>query len=98
MRDLGHANFGVAHRRGRVSINGAEIPLAIHQWVAEREILRHANNRVVDGRIAMRVVFTDDVTNDSRGLFIRFVPVVIQLVHGEQDPAVDRFETITDVG
>ena len=37
--ETGHADFGVAHRRGRIGIDGAEVSLAIDQRIAHREIL-----------------------------------------------------------
>ena len=46
----------------------------------------------------MRVVLTNHVTNDASGLFVGLIPVVIQLVHGEQDTTVNRFQSISDIG
>ena len=31
VRDPGHAHFGVAHRRGRIAVDGAEVALAVDQ-------------------------------------------------------------------
>ena len=49
MGDFGHANFGVAHGCGRVAVNRAEISLTVYQGVAQREILRHTNDGVING-------------------------------------------------
>ena len=56
-----------------------------------RKRLRHAHNRVVDGRIAMRMVFADDVTDDAGRLFVRLVVVVTELAHGEKYAPVYGF-------
>ena len=59
-RELG---FGVTVGRGAVAVHRAEVSLSPHQRVAEREILRHADHRVIHRRIAMRVVFTEHLTD-----------------------------------
>ena len=88
VRQLGHSNFGVAHRRGGVAIYRAKIALSIYQWVAQRKRLRHTNDGVVDRGVTMWVIFTDNVTHDTRRLLIGFVPVVIELVHGKEHAPV----------
>ena len=42
--------LGVAHRRGRIAVDRAEVPLAVDQRIAHVEVLRHAHQRVVDRR------------------------------------------------
>ena len=91
MRQLRHPDLGVTHRSGGVAIDGAKVALTIHQRVAQRERLRHTDDGVVNRRVPVRVVFTNNVTYHTRRLFIGLVPVVIQLVHGEQDTTVDWF-------
>ena len=88
VRQLRHANFGVAHRRGRIAIYRAKIALSVDQWVAQRKRLRHTNDGVVDRRVTMRVIFTDNVTHDTRRFLVGFVPVVIELVHGKEHAPV----------
>ena len=88
MRNFGHANFCVAHGRRGISVDRPEVTLTIHQRVTQGEILRHAHNRVVNRRVTVGVVFTNHVPDDARRLFVGFVPVVIQLIHGKQYPAV----------
>ena len=98
MRYLGHADFGVAHGGRVVAIDRTEIALAIHQHVAQRKILRHSHNRFVHRAVTVRVVFADHVTHNPRRLFIRPVPVVVELVHGEQNPPVHRFQAVPCIG
>ena len=43
------------------------------------------------------VVFTDDVAHNTRGFFMRPVVGVAEIVHGEQNPPVHRFQTIAYV-
>ena len=65
VRDFGQTDFRVTHGRCVVTIDRAEVTLAVHQHVTQRKVLRHAHNRVVDRAVAVRVVFTDHVTDDT---------------------------------
>ena len=66
MRDFRHANFGVTHRSGRIAVNRSEITLSIDQRITQGKVLRHADNRVVNCRIAMGMIFTDHIAHDPR--------------------------------
>jgi hypothetical protein len=46
----------------------------------------------------VRVVLTDHVTDDARGLLVGLVPVVVELVHGEQHAAVHGLQAVADIG
>ena len=90
--------LGVAHRRRVVAVDRAEVALAVDEQVAQREILRHAHQRVVDRRVAVRVVLAHHVADDARALHERPVPDVVDLVHREQHAAMDRLEPVAHVG
>lgn len=51
--DLGQADFGVTHRRRVVAVDRAEVALAVDQHVTHGEILRHADDGVIDGLVAV---------------------------------------------
>ena len=97
VRDFRHARFGVAVGGGRVAIQRAEVALAIHQRVAQREGLRHAHQGVVNGAVAVRVVFPHDVANDGRGFHIFLVPGIALFVHGKQHAAMYRLQAVARV-
>ncbi len=65
MADGGHAGFGVAHGGGGVAVNGAEVALAIDQRVAHGEVLGHADHGVVDGLVAVGMVFAQHFADDT---------------------------------
>ena len=94
---LGHADFGVAHGRGVVAVHRAEVALAVHQGIAQGEILSHAHDGVVHRRVAVGVVFTDDVADHAGGLLVGLVPVVVELVHGEQHTPMHGFEAVPGI-
>ena len=85
-----HPALGVAVGGRWIAIDRAEVALAVDEHVAHREVLSHADERVVDRRIAMRVILADDVADDARALHVRPVPRVVQHALGEQDAAVHR--------
>ena len=93
-----HADFGVAHGGGGVAIDRAEVAVAVDQEIAQREILGHAHDRVVDGLVAMRMVLTNDVAHDARRFLVGPRMEVAQLLHGVQDAAVDRLEPVAGIG
>src|SRR5690606_34873919 len=92
--DLCQAHFGVTHGGGAIAVDRAEVTLAVDQHVAQRKILRHADDGLVDGRITVRVILTNDVTDDTCRLLVRPIPVVVQLVHGEKHTPVHRLEAV----
>ena len=98
VRDLGEAHLGVAHRRGRIAVDRAEIALAVDQRQAHGEILRHAHQRVIDRLVAMGMILADDVADHAGGLAIRLVPLVAGLVHRIEDAAVHRLEAVARIG
>ncbi len=98
VRDTRHANFGVAHCRGRIAVNGPEVALSVDEQRSHRERLRHANDRVINGCIAMRMVLTDDVTDHAGRFLVGFVVVVTELTHREKYAAMDRLEAVPDIG
>ncbi len=69
--DAREPRFGVPVSRGRIAVHRTEVALAIHQRIAQREILRHANQRVVDRRVAVRMVVSQHFADDARAFAIR---------------------------
>src|SRR5690606_29284954 len=95
--NLGQARFGVAHCRWRITIDRTEVTLPVDQLYAQGPVLRHADQRVVNRGIAVRVVFTHHVCDGARRLHIFAVPVVAALVGGIEDAPVDRLEAVTNI-
>ena len=97
-RDLSHSRFGVPHCSRAVAVDRAEVALTVNERVAHREILRHSDKRLVNCLIAVRMVFTDDVADDPGRLFVSRVVGVSKLLHREEHSAVNRFQTVSDIG
>ena len=97
-RDFGQAGFGVAVGRGRIAVDRAEVPLPVHQRIAQREILHHAHQRVVDRHVAVRVVLAEHVADDGRALLVGAARHEAELVHRVENAAVHRLQAVAHVG
>ena len=97
-RGLCEARLGVTHRGGRIVVDRTEIALPVDQHQAHREGLRHAHQRVVNRRVAVRVIFTHHVADDARRLHMRLVGRVAVLVHRIKDAPMHRLQPVAHVG
>ena len=96
--DAGEARLGVSHGGGRVVVDRAEVALAVDELVAHREVLRHAHERVVDRRVAVRVVLAHHLADDQRALGVGACRAEAELVHRVEHAAMDRLEAVAHVG
>ena len=101
-RDGREARLGVAHRRRAVAVARAEVALAVDQRVAQREVLRHAHERVVRRLVAVRMKAAEHVTDDARALD-RLRPGAgrehqAHPGHRVEDAALHRLLAVGDVG
>ena len=97
MGNFFHADFGITHGCCGQAVNRTEVALTVDQHITHGKVLRHADDGVVNSYIAVRVVFTDNIADDTRRFFIGGIPVVFQLVHRVQHAAVYRLETVADI-
>ena len=75
-----HAALGVTHGRGRIAVDGAEVALAVDERVAQRKGLRHADQGVVDGGVAVGMVDTHALADDLGGLGVLLVVLEAHLL------------------
>ena len=97
-RETRHARLGVPHRRGGVFVDRAEVALAVDQRVAQGEVLRHADQRVVDRRVTVRVVFAHHLADDVGALAVRAGRLQAEVVHRVEDATMDRLQAIAHIG
>ena len=95
--DLAHARFGVTHGRRAVAVHRAEVALPIDERIAGRKILTQAHQRAVHGGIAVRVIFAQNVADDTRALAVRLIRRHAELVHRVEDAAVHRLEAVAHI-
>ena len=96
--DGAQARLGVAHGGGVIAIDVAEITLALDQRIPRRELLRHANERVVHRLVTVRMKLADDIANDPRAFFEPGLGIEAQLTHGEQQASLNGLQSVADVG
>jgi hypothetical protein len=95
---LGQPGLGVAHRRRPVAVEAAEVAVPLDQRVAQGEVLSHAHQGVVGGRVAVRVVLAQHLTDHRRALAEARVGVQVQVVvHRVQDPPLHRLQAVAHV-
>ena len=95
LRQLG---FGVAHGGRAVAVDRAEVPLPVHQRIAQAEILGHARQRVVNRLIVVRMVFAQYFTDDAGRFLVGGIGAQPHIVHRVEDAPVDRFQPVAGVG
>src|SRR6266496_6375347 len=66
--EVGHACFGVTHRRWRIAFDRPKVALSIDKRFAHRPQLRHMDEGGVDYCFAMRMIITAGVAADFRAL------------------------------
>ena len=92
------ARFGVAHRRRRIAVDRAEVALAVDQGIAHVEVLRQPHQRVVDRRVAVRVIVAHHLADDLRALAIGAVRRQPHRPHAVQHAAMRRLQPVAHVG
>ena len=95
--DGGHTRLGIAHGGGVIAIDIAKITLAVDQRVALGEILRQAHHGVVNGGVAMGVIFAHDIADDTRRFLEPLARTQAQLTHRVEQAAMDRFQPIAHI-
>ena len=97
-RDGREPGFSVALRRGRIAVDRAEIALSVDERNAHREVLRHANESVVDRKLAVRMILTDHVADGARRLVVGTVGGEVELAHRIENAPMHGFQTVANVG
>ena len=95
--DCGESSLGVTHRGGGVAVNRTEVSLSINEWVTHGEVLRQADECVIEGAVAVWVVLAHHLTHDRSALAIGGAAREAHLTHRVEDAAVDRLEPVAHV-
>ena len=90
--------LGIPVGRRRVGIDRAEVAVAVDQRIAQREILRHANERVVDRAIAVRMVALEHLADDTGALAVLLGGFEAHLAHRVEDAPLNGLEAVAHVG
>jgi len=72
--------------------------VTVDQRKTHGERLSEANHRVVNGRVAVRVVLADDVADRTGGFHMGLGGQVAGLVHSVENAAMNGLQTVADIG
>ena len=61
--------FSISIRSRIIAVDVAKVALPVHQRIPQRKGLREPNHCVINGLVAMRVIFTDNIA-DNTGTFL----------------------------
>ena len=89
--------LGITHRRRRIAIHRAEIPLPLDQPHPHGPALRHAHQRVVNRGIAVRMEIAHHLADHLGGFAERLVGGVAALLHGVQDSPMHRLQPVARI-
>ena len=81
-----HGNFGksglcVTHGCGTVPVHRTEVSVAVHKGISCRPLLGHIYKCAVNGTVAVRVIFTHGIADDTCTFSVRLVRTVVKLDH-----------------
>ena len=96
--DRRHARFGVAHGGRVIAVDIAEISLPVDERIADGEILREADERVVDRLVAVRMEVAHHLADDLGGLLVAAGRTEPHLAHRVDDAPVHRLQPVAHVG
>ena len=91
------AGLGVAHGGGVIAVDVAEVALAVDQRIALGEVLGHADQRVVDRLVAVRVIAAHHLAHHLGAFAGAGVGVQPHLAHGVEHASLHGLEAIAHV-
>ena len=89
--------FRVPHGGWRVVVDRTEVAVTVNQRVAHRKILGHPHQRVIDRRVAVGVIFPQHFPHHPGAFPEGAIGRQTQLMHGIQNPAVYRLQTVAGI-
>ena len=89
------STLSVSHGCWRITVDGSEIALPIHERITKGEFLSHTDHGIVNGLITVGVILTHHLTNGTSGFAEFLLSGVPALIHTVEHTAVNRFESIT---
>ena len=70
--------------------DGTEVSMAVHHRITGCPVLCHVDECSVDRAVAVRVIFTHRITDDTRALTVRLIRRIVQFTHGVQNTSLYR--------
>ncbi len=96
--DFGETRLGIPVGRGRIAVDRAKVALPVDQRIAQAPGLRQAHHGVVHGAVTVRMIFLQTLADHTGALHVLAVVQHAHVMHGVQNAAMHRLQSVTDVG
>ena len=93
-----HSRLGVPVRCGGIAVDGTEVSVSVNERNVYREVLSEPYQSVVYRTVAVRVVFTQNVSDYRSAFLIRFIGRKTEFVHRIKYSSVNGFKSVSYVG
>ena len=87
--------LGISHGSCAVTVHGTEVSVSVNQRISCIPFLCQLYQRIINGAVTVRMIFTHGITDDTRAFTMWFIGSVIQLYHRVQDTSLNRFQSIS---
>ena len=81
LRNLSQPGFRITHRSRAVPFDGTEIAVPVYKRQSFFKLLGHHDKRVINGAVAVRMIFTHRISHDTRAFPVRLVIANAKLIH-----------------
>ena len=95
--NLAQTGLGISHGCRAVAVHGTEVAVTIHKRISGGPFLGHVNQSAIDRTVAMWMVFTHGITDDTGTLTMWLIRTVVQLNHRKQYTTLHRLQTVSDI-
>ena len=96
-RNFSESGFGITHSSSAITIHRAKVTLSVNQCQTHRKRLRHTHHGFINRDVAVRVIFTHNIADDTRRFTIWFGAVITVFIHSVNNTAMHRFHTVTSI-
>ena len=96
--DFAKSCLGVSVSCRGVAVHATEVTVTVYESTSDGKVLRKSYQSVVNRAVAVRMVFTEHVTDDKRTLTVGLIGGQTEFVHIEEDSSVYGLKTVSYVG
>ena len=97
LRDLRQTCFRITHCCRTVTLNIAEIAMAVNQGHFLLKILSHYHKRFIDGTVTVGMVFTHGISHDTSRFTIGSVVAYTEFIHIIKSSSLYRLQSVPHI-
>ena len=91
LSELRKSRLGITHGSSPVTLDGSEITVSVHKDLPFFKLLCHDDQSLVDGAVAVGVIFTHRISHDTGTFPVGPVITYPQFVHIIESTSLNRF-------